>query len=113
MSTEPIIDILKRIAGINGKQARNVSELTYEDIRNIILDNERLESKAKLLEAALAASTQNFKDLVRACKWYADNGMEQERYHFLMWEAQGNYLDLAELEIEAILNPKPQTEGEI
>jgi len=53
---------------------------------------------------ALKVCRQSFADLVRDCKWYAEgNGTEQERHHFLAVEAQGNYLDLAEAEIEGVL----------
>lgn len=61
-----------------------------------------LEKELAIVKRQLEVCKEHFSDLVRDCKWYADNGLEQERHHFLMVEAQGNYLDLAENELEKI-----------
>lgn len=39
-----MFDIKKKILELDGKQARNTSELTGEQIRELILENERLKS---------------------------------------------------------------------
>lgn len=38
---------------------------------------------------------KEFLELVKACEWYAGNGTDQERDHFLAVEARGNFYDIA------------------
>ena len=48
-----MFDIKKKILELDGKQARNTSELTHEQILKIILENERLTKKLKEVEKEL------------------------------------------------------------
>lgn len=51
-----MFDIKKKILELDGKQARNTSELTGEQIKEIILENERLKYKIERLELDCGAS---------------------------------------------------------
>lgn len=71
-------------------------------IRKQEQDLKQAREEIEVLKAKLNKTIEHFKDLVKDCQWYADKGTEQERHHFLMVETQGNYLDLAINDINAI-----------
>jgi RNase H-fold protein (predicted Holliday junction resolvase) len=54
-----MFDIKKKILELDGKQARNTSELTHEQILKIILENERLSKALKAIKEVMKEETDS------------------------------------------------------
>lgn len=48
-------------------------------------------SKSYVEKSKVDEIVKEFNELIKACEWYANNGTEQERHHFLAVEARGNF----------------------
>jgi hypothetical protein len=88
------------------KENDDISEEIFcAELKATKKERDALQSQLTAANASVARLRAEFLLLVDTCEWYANNGTEQERHHFLAVEARGNFYDLAQIQA-------PQTEEE-